>query len=75
VIGEAANALTEEFQSTHAKVPWREVIALRNRIVHGYFSLDDALIWEISVTQTPALRRQVAAILRAEFPETDRERL
>jgi uncharacterized protein with HEPN domain len=39
VIGEAANSLSTEFQSTHPEVPWRELTALRNRIVHGYFAL------------------------------------
>ena len=68
VIGEAANSLTGEFQARHAEVRWREVIAVRNRIVHGYFSLDDALVWQIATIHTPILREQVVAILGKEFP-------
>jgi uncharacterized protein with HEPN domain len=69
VIGEAANCLTAEFHATHAEIRWREVIAVRNRIVHGYFSLDDALVWQIAAIHTPIFREQVAAILRKEFPD------
>jgi uncharacterized protein with HEPN domain len=43
------------------------VIAVRNRIVHGYFSLDDELVWQIATIHTPILREQVVAILRKEF--------
>ena len=68
VIGEAANSLTADFQGRHADVRWREVIAVRNRIVHGYFSLDDELVWQIATIHTPILREQVVAILRKEFP-------
>lgn len=68
VVGEAANSLTAEFHATHGEVRWREVIAVRNRIVHGYFSLDDALVWQIATIHIPILREQVAAILRKEFP-------
>ena len=68
VTGEAANSLTAEFQTRHADVRWREVIAVRNRIVHGYFSLDDELVWQIATIHTPILREQVVAILRKEFP-------
>jgi len=68
VIGEAANSLTAEFHARHAEVRWRDVIAVRNRIVHGYFSLDDVLVWQIATIHTPILREQVSAILRKEFP-------
>jgi uncharacterized protein with HEPN domain len=68
VRGEAANRLTEEFQARHAEVRWRDVIALRNRIAHGYFSLDDELVWQIATIHTPILREQVVAILHKEFP-------
>ncbi len=40
IIGEAARALPEDFQERHADVPWSEIVAMRNVIVHntlGYF--------------------------------------
>ena len=34
VIGEAANRLPESFRTQHAEIPWRQIIGLRNRIIH-----------------------------------------
>ena len=70
VIGEAAGSLSGEFHAAHGEIRWRDVIAVRNRIVHGYFSLDDALIWQIATIHTPILREQVFAVLQEEFPDS-----
>ena len=40
VIGEAAAGLSDEFMSQYPEVPWRQIIATRNRVVHGYFEVD-----------------------------------
>src|SRR5690348_10890784 len=47
IIGEAANRISEEFKQEHSKVEWRHIIGLRNRIVHEYFRVDSAMLWEI----------------------------
>ena len=36
VIGEAANMLTRHFRETHAELPWRLIVSMRNVLVHGY---------------------------------------
>ena len=40
IIGEAANMLTADFRDEHPLTPWREIIAMRNFIVHGYNMVD-----------------------------------
>ena len=40
IIGEAANMLTADFREAHPLTPWREIIAMRNFIVHGYNMVD-----------------------------------
>jgi uncharacterized protein with HEPN domain len=40
VIGEAAAGLSDGFIAQHPKVPWRQLIATRNRLMHGYFEVD-----------------------------------
>lgn len=70
VIGEAANSLSADFHARHSEVRWRDVIAARNRIVHGYFSLDPVVVWQIATIDTPILREQVAGILREEYPDS-----
>ena len=40
IIGEAAARLSQELRDAHPRIPWRKMIATRNRIVHAYFDLD-----------------------------------
>ena len=47
VIGEAANRLSEETRETMPGVPWHEIIAMRNRLVHGYFAVDLDILWTV----------------------------
>jgi uncharacterized protein with HEPN domain len=49
------------------KIPWPEIIAFRNILVHAYFGIDWGVVWLAAVKQVPVLRCQVAAVLDAEF--------
>lgn len=40
MIGEAANRVSQECQSQHPSIPWRQIISLRNRLIHGYDAVD-----------------------------------
>jgi uncharacterized protein with HEPN domain len=40
IIGEAANSLSKEYQLKNMEVPWRKLIAMRNRLIHGYFDIN-----------------------------------
>ena len=40
IIGEAANNVSESNQAKYAKIPWRQIIGMRNRIIHAYFEVD-----------------------------------
>jgi predicted nucleotidyltransferase len=43
-------------------VPWRQIIATRNRVVHGYFEVDLDILWYVAVADVPALADQVRLI-------------
>jgi uncharacterized protein with HEPN domain len=47
VIGEAAARMTKEYQASHPSIPWRSIINLRNRLIHGYDSVDMDILWRI----------------------------
>lgn len=47
LIGEAAMHVPENIQSQYADIPWRLVIATRNRLIHGYLGIDDDIVWSI----------------------------
>lgn len=69
VIGEAAARLPAEFRSRYPDVPWAKIVAFRNLVVHAYFGLDWAIVWETATELVPVLGKQVSAILAADFPE------
>ena len=62
LIGEAATRIPEQIRQSIAGVPWRLVIAVRNRLIHGYLGLDSDTLWSIIQTDVPALLVQLKAI-------------
>jgi uncharacterized protein with HEPN domain len=63
IIGEAMNRLLEEFPDT-AITDSHRIVGLRNRIIHGYASVDHKLIWSIVQTHLPKLREEITQIMR-----------
>ena len=60
IIGEAANLLTKEFRAKHPEVPWRDIVDMRNVLVHGYINTNATLIWTTYTNDLPMLQEQVA---------------
>ena len=65
VIGEAANNLTREFRSANPQIEWRKIIDTRNRIIHGYASVDLAIIWGITQNDLDFLQIEVEKVLES----------
>ncbi len=63
VIGEALGRLSEEFKQAHPDLPWREAAAMRNQLVHGYFQVDWAQVWNVVERNLPALKQVAARLL------------
>jgi len=55
LIGEAATHIPEEVRSDNPDVPWRLIIATRNRLIHAYLGIDDDTIWSIIQDEIPTL--------------------
>lgn len=65
VVGESARSLSDAARAMAPEIPWSNVIGLRNRIVHGYKTLDHANIWRIVSTELNALDTAVSNVLAA----------
>lgn len=59
ILGEAANRVSIAGQRQHPEIPWRQIIATRNRIVHGYDAVDWQIIWDIAAVELPGLLQQL----------------
>ena len=46
LIGEASNQVSAEFKKHHNDIPWKEMISMRNRLIHGYFSVNTRIVWD-----------------------------
>jgi len=55
VIGEAASRLSESTRESAPDIPWHEIIAMRNRLIHGYFAVDLDILWTVVHDDLPAL--------------------
>ena len=55
IIGEAASRVSEEGRERYPEIPWPQIISLRNRLIHGYDSVDMDVLWEILQGDLPAL--------------------
>ena len=55
IIGEAANQIPEEIEEKYSAIPWHLMRAMRNRIVHAYFEVDEKLMWDTIRNDLPPL--------------------
>lgn len=63
IIGEAAGRMPGEVRAAHPQLPWAQIVALRNRLIHGYDSVDLDILWRILTTDLPPLIAQLETIL------------
>ena len=67
IVGEAIGRAAQEEDALHERLPeLRKVVGLRNRLIHGYDSVDDAIVWDIVQHKLPALRVELANLLRGD---------
>ena len=55
LLGEAATHIPDKFRSAHPEIPWRMIIATRNRLIHGYLGIDNDILWSIIRDDVPEL--------------------
>lgn len=63
LFGEAANHIPENIRSQMPDVPWRELIGMRNRLAHGYFGINNAILWQVVEIEVPKLYKTLQHIL------------
>ncbi|GIV83930.1 MAG: DUF86 domain-containing protein [Candidatus Roseilinea sp.] len=64
LIGEAAARLGKAFHESHPEIPWAQIVAMRNVVVHEYFGVDLQEVWRTVERDLPVLKRQVEALVK-----------
>ena len=55
IIGEAAMKVSRGGKAETSEVPWRDIIAMRNRLIHAYFDIDLDILWQTVTFELPTL--------------------
>ncbi|WP_170286793.1 HepT-like ribonuclease domain-containing protein [Thermochromatium tepidum] len=66
IIGEAASRVSQAFRDAHPELPWREMIGMRHRLVHGYFEIDLDVVWKVAWEELPPLIAKLEALVPLE---------
>lgn len=59
IIGEAANNIPQELKENYSTIPWRDMISMRNKIMHEYFGVDTEIMWKTIQEDLPSLKTKV----------------
>ena len=62
IVGEAISQLSPETTSGHDDIPWRKPVDLRNRIVHGYWSVDISVLHATATIDLPGFTTQLRTV-------------
>ncbi len=63
IIGEAIKKIPPEILKRYPDVPWKEFAGMRDKMVHGYFQISPAIVWETSRTDLAPLAAAVKELL------------
>lgn len=63
VIGEAASKVSPATREAMPDVPWREIVGMRNRLVHGYAAVDHDILWDVASVDLPDLLSRLREFL------------
>ena len=70
LIGEAAGNIPEEVRAVAPEIPWRQVVATRNRLIHGYLGIDNDTLWSIIQDDVPILLRSLQQLKARVFTDS-----
>lgn len=59
LIGEAAMHIPTDVRESATEIPWRQIVATRNKLIHGYLGIDNDTLWSIVRDDIPALLREL----------------
>lgn len=70
IVGEAAGRVSAEFTSRTPAIPWREIVGMRHRLIHGYLQVNLDTVWEVVERDLPVLERSLRALVETLGPPT-----
>jgi len=61
-LGEAARKVTPGYQVAHPGIPWKEIVGMRNKVVHDYLDVNPDIVWHVAKEELSPLIRKLEGI-------------
>jgi uncharacterized protein with HEPN domain len=71
IIGEAAKKVPPSVRKRHAKVPWKQMAGMRDKLIHEYFGVNHQVLWKTAQEDIHLVQRLIGKVMKV---ETDRAR-
>lgn len=65
IIGEATKNLPKELTNQHKEIPWNQIKGMRNYLIHEYFSINYARVYETVLNDIPQLKSKIQDLLNS----------
>jgi uncharacterized protein with HEPN domain len=62
-IGEACSQISSTVREQHQDIPWKKIIGMRNILVHTYFDIDLEIVWNVVISELPALKKKFVELV------------
>lgn len=66
IIGEAAKKVPPSVRKRHAKVPWKQLAGMRDKLIHEYFGVNYQVLWKTAQEDIPPVQPLIAKVLEKE---------
>lgn len=70
IIGEASKNIPKNVKSKYSSIPWNEMSAFRDKLIHFYFGINYEIIWNTIKLKLPELKVQIENIIK-DFSERE----
>lgn len=68
IIGEAAKCLSSEFRDANPEIMWKDIMRMRDKVVHHYFRINLEVVWQTAIQDVPQLLEQIGKIIPGDLP-------
>lgn len=65
IIGEAATHVTKKCQEDLSQIPWRNIVGMRNRLIHAYFDINLDILWKTVTEDLPPIIEELETLLQS----------
>lgn len=63
VIGEATKNIPDQIRKEYPAIEWRKMAGMRDMMIHGYFSINHRIVWDVVQNKIPTLKRSIEKLL------------